>query len=251
MARKLIIFITGVLLFSSSCTEEQQINYLTVDSYGLELNENSSYAQTIEINLFYQTTQDIILNIEIGGSATPNEDYLSIPNSVVIPAGYASIQLPIRTIDDNIFEGNETIILNFTLAEESKSIVNFEDTSVFISIEEDDKLITLDWETSEGTKGSVSLGLILHRIYNESIFYVLKYSNSGEINLGGGFENGYYGVATIVNELGDYSGNVTYTLSLRNREGISEYSGIFENIKIDDGQIIIIFEKAGETITIL
>ena len=45
-------------------------------------------------------------------TATPGADYTPFPTSVTIPAGVDCVQLPITVVNDNITEGQETIILD-------------------------------------------------------------------------------------------------------------------------------------------
>ncbi len=59
--------------------------------------------------------QDFIINFNISGTATEGTDYQTLPRTVTIPAGQATIELPVLPIaDTDATEGSETIILETT-----------------------------------------------------------------------------------------------------------------------------------------
>ena len=49
------------------------------------------------------------LFLEVGGTASNGVDYAAIPGWVSIPAGVREVPIPVRPIDDNLFEGRETV----------------------------------------------------------------------------------------------------------------------------------------------
>lgn len=250
MDRKLII---GFLLifFTVSCYVEEETNYLWISSYSDSIEEYSDYPAVIEMGLGFHALEDIKLNLTVSGSATEGEDFVAIPRQIIIPEGYAAMQLPIKLLDDNAFEGDETLVLEFTLDQSSIGLVDFEPYTASFNILEDDYKLTLEWQTSGGSSDPVSMDFYLHRIYNEDIFYVADYSPWGEIHFGGGFADGYYGVAAFVKDTGGYQGDVSYVLSVQNSTETQQFAGEFTNVQIDDGQIIIIFEKQGINIEII
>ena len=71
-------------------------------------------AITHNVNLIIDppSTSSFALNYNIGGNATPNQDYTS-PQSVTINANDTSVNIPVDIIDDTIIEDPETVI--FTL----------------------------------------------------------------------------------------------------------------------------------------
>ncbi len=60
-------------------------------------------------------SQPVVLDITIGGTATPGVDYVPLPNPIVIPPYQNSIQIPISVISDLIIEGSETITITLDL----------------------------------------------------------------------------------------------------------------------------------------
>ncbi|MGB0929915.1 MAG: choice-of-anchor L domain-containing protein, partial [Chitinophagales bacterium] len=57
--------------------------------------------------------EDLLIDLEISGSAENGVDYVEIPNSVTILAGEMSTSLEIEPIEDNIDEGTEDITIRF------------------------------------------------------------------------------------------------------------------------------------------
>lgn len=59
----------------------------------------------------FTPTVNTTFNYTVGGTATPGQDYIPIPNSVTIPAGQTTATVPVTIINDGIAEGAETITL--------------------------------------------------------------------------------------------------------------------------------------------
>lgn len=57
------------------------------------------------------TYGDLIVNISMSGTATPGADYVALSSSVVIPAGQTSVDVALIGLEDQIGEGDESIIL--------------------------------------------------------------------------------------------------------------------------------------------
>ncbi len=53
----------------------------------------------------------ITVSYIVSGSATPGSDYVALPGTVTIPAGAASVTVPVMPIDDNIAEDNESVFV--------------------------------------------------------------------------------------------------------------------------------------------
>ncbi|MGN7724014.1 Calx-beta domain-containing protein [Chitinophaga sp. 22620] len=60
------------------------------------------------------SSADITVNYTIGGTAAGGTDYSALTGSVIIPAGQNSVAVPVIVTDDQLIEGDETIILNIT-----------------------------------------------------------------------------------------------------------------------------------------
>ncbi|WP_346321106.1 Calx-beta domain-containing protein [Chitinophaga sp. YIM B06452] len=57
---------------------------------------------------------DITVNYTIGGTAAAGTDYGALTGSVVIPAGQNTATIPVTVNDDQLIEGDETIVLTIT-----------------------------------------------------------------------------------------------------------------------------------------
>ncbi|HUS34450.1 MAG TPA: Calx-beta domain-containing protein, partial [Verrucomicrobiae bacterium] len=55
-------------------------------------------------------TQPLTVVLQYSGTATPGEDYAKLSESVVIPAGSFAVEVQVRPIDDQLVEGQETVI---------------------------------------------------------------------------------------------------------------------------------------------
>jgi Calx-beta domain/Bacterial Ig domain len=60
------------------------------------------------------TNGDLRVYLSYSGTATPNVDYAGLSNSIVIPAGRDSVTFYVVPKDDNLVEGPETIVADFT-----------------------------------------------------------------------------------------------------------------------------------------
>ncbi|MCW1921347.1 putative Ig domain-containing protein [Luteolibacter arcticus] len=59
-------------------------------------------------------TGDLTVLYSFGGTAVAGEDYFESTGSAVIPAGQASVLLPLVPIDDGLFEDDETVVLSLS-----------------------------------------------------------------------------------------------------------------------------------------
>ena len=58
------------------------------------------------------TEADYNVGLEVEGTAIPDVDYPALPATVFIPAGDSIFRLPISAFEDNVVEGDETIVLS-------------------------------------------------------------------------------------------------------------------------------------------
>ncbi|WP_421939882.1 Calx-beta domain-containing protein [Pedobacter sp.] len=68
------------------------------------------------------STSPTTINFIVGGTAASGTDYTSIGTSIVIPAEATSATLSVPVKDDNLVEGNETVILTMAAATSNTSI---------------------------------------------------------------------------------------------------------------------------------
>lgn len=120
--------------------DTEQLVIEASDAIAGEPAENGQF--TIRIVSGALATADITIDLEVTGTATNGTDYVTIPASVVLPAGNSSITVPVTVIDDDIVEGNETVavkLMNLTSAVLYSIGGNNLDT-VRITDEDDDNL---------------------------------------------------------------------------------------------------------------
>ena len=60
------------------------------------------------------TSTSLTVNYGIGGTATNGGDYDQLTGSVVIPAGQSSVVIPIQPHNDQVLEGNETVVVSLS-----------------------------------------------------------------------------------------------------------------------------------------
>ena len=58
-----------------------------------------------------RTTNDLVVNYEVAGTAIPGEDYVPLGGSLTIPAGQQSATIAVEPIDDQLLEGDEFIVI--------------------------------------------------------------------------------------------------------------------------------------------
>ncbi|HWV66642.1 Calx-beta domain-containing protein [Chitinophaga sp.] len=85
---------------------------ITKDADGAEPSTNAAF--TISLPTGYRASQDITVNYTVSGTATSGDDYTSIGNSIVLPAGQNSISLPVIVKDDQVIENTETVVVTIT-----------------------------------------------------------------------------------------------------------------------------------------
>ncbi|WP_316829171.1 Calx-beta domain-containing protein, partial [Pedobacter miscanthi] len=85
---------------------------------GAEPNTNGSFVFTMSKASATNTT----ITYTVGGTATNGTDYTTIPTTATILAGQTTVTVPVTVTNDQIVEGNETVLLTFTAATNNPSI---------------------------------------------------------------------------------------------------------------------------------
>lgn len=68
---------------------------------------------TIKLKRTSNVSSELIVPLNVSGSATQGVDYTNLPTSVTFPANISEIQIPITVLLDEIDEGSETLSLKF------------------------------------------------------------------------------------------------------------------------------------------
>jgi hypothetical protein len=72
-----------------------------------------------------ETTEQLSVFFEIGGTATNGVDYEQLPNSILIPAGQSSVNLIVIPIDDGQPEPPETVIIKLVPSPELNPLPSY------------------------------------------------------------------------------------------------------------------------------
>jgi hypothetical protein len=90
------------------------------------------------------TNSALSITFTIGGTAVAGARYTVLANSVTIPAGQTSVSLPVVAVDDNLTEGEQTVVLwltdneNYRVAYDSSATVTIQDNDQVVSIDASD-----------------------------------------------------------------------------------------------------------------
>jgi hypothetical protein len=85
---------------------------ITKTTDGAEPSTNAAFS--ISLPAGYTASQDITVNYTVAGTAASGTDYGVIGNSIVLPAGQNSVNLPVVVKDDKVIENTETVIVTLT-----------------------------------------------------------------------------------------------------------------------------------------
>lgn len=84
-----------------------------VTTYPPSMTENGS-AAAFYLSRTGSTTNALVVNYAMGGTATPGSDYTAVSGTATIPAGAFGVDVTITPINDTTFEGTETIIMSLS-----------------------------------------------------------------------------------------------------------------------------------------
>jgi len=181
------------------------INDVTVTEGGkAEFTVSLSSAYPYDIKVQY-TTQD--------GSATSGSDYTGASGYVIIPAGQLSASVCVETIDDNVFEANETFTIKLSNATADipgpDILVTIQDDTGTGTITNDDPVPTASIAVSPNTvaeDGATNL------VYTVTLSNPSAFATTVNYTVGGSATNGTdYGSVSgsIVIAAGSTSGTIT------------------------------------------
>lgn len=138
-------------------------------------------------------TEDIVINYNVGGTATEGADFTNLAGVVTILNGSNSALIPILISDDNDVEGNETVIITLT----SVSVGTFNSTPAEIDIADKvtgtiltaGDIAIVGWRAEGISNGAVAFMLLKDIVSNTKI----SFSNRSWR----GTQNGWIGDYTI------------------------------------------------------
>jgi hypothetical protein len=155
------------------------ITTLDVQNVGtLSIDATTQAAEDLTDGLFTVTASaspsvDVLVSVEVRGTATGGRDYVTISNTFNFPAGQTTVTIPVDVIPDSALEGSETIIIELlstdntdttigspntatmTLSDNDSASVNIGDASG----NEDDGAITITATLSNAVQGGFTVDL--------------------------------------------------------------------------------------------
>ena len=85
---------------------------LTIANSGDAAEPGTDGIFTVSLPAGITASEAITVNFTVAGTATAGDDYTAFTGTAVIPAGQNSIQIPVAVIDDQLIEGDETVVLS-------------------------------------------------------------------------------------------------------------------------------------------
>ncbi|MEG4202680.1 S8 family serine peptidase [Microcoleus sp. Pol7_A1] len=107
---------------------------------------------TVAITRRGNTKYDLKVNYSAGGTASEGIDYQGLSESVTIPAGQSSVAIPIRVIDDNSVEGEETATVTLSTGQD---YTIGKDGSATVAITDNDEPPNVVTNTKDNGAGSL------------------------------------------------------------------------------------------------
>ncbi|WP_443943537.1 Calx-beta domain-containing protein [Pedobacter sp. AW1-32] len=143
------------------------------------------------------STTDTQINFTVSGTATSGKDYTSIGTSIVIPAGKTSATLAVPVLDDNIAEGNETVILTMTAAT-SNAAITANTAPATVNIVDNDTSVAAITPGNEGNENGPVNGTFVVTLSNpSSVDTQISYSLGGTATEGSDFTSIQNKIITI------------------------------------------------------
>jgi hypothetical protein len=146
--------VSGAFSIKVGTTPSATISIVATDP---KSSESGPKAGILTVNRTGNTSAPLIVLYSIGGTAVNGTDYQTLPGTITIPAGAASGTITLMPIDDNLPEGDETVLL--TLKPDPAYTVG-SPNNAGVTIEDNDQnvvtIVATDPEASEtGPKAGV------------------------------------------------------------------------------------------------
>lgn len=179
--------------------------YLT-SSADNQATETGNDTMAFTVNRFGNKTDAVTVHFTFGGTATPNDDYVIPEQAVTIPAGETSATVTFAAIDDNLVEGDETVVVTLV----ADAAYNISGGTTTLTIQDDDpptvKVSVTDNLAVEG--GSATGKIVVQRVGDLSNPLTVDYVVGGTATSGFDFKE-LPGSVTI--PAGEASASITVT----------------------------------------
>jgi hypothetical protein len=148
---------------------------VTLTVSNTSMNENGG-SRTVTATIPGANNNPVVVTLTLSGTAS-NTDY-SMPVTITIPPGSLSSQVTLSSIDDNVFEGNETVVIDITSV--SNGTENgTQQATVTITDNETTPTVTLSVAPSSITEGnSSSVTATLSNATGTAVTVNLSYSGT-------------------------------------------------------------------------
>ncbi|RZJ99203.1 MAG: tandem-95 repeat protein, partial [Novosphingobium sp.] len=113
------------------------------------------------------STTDTQITYAVNGTAISGLDYTSIGTTVTIPAGQTTVKINVPVLEDNIADGNETVILTMAAATNNAAITALT-TPAIVNISDDDSSIATVIAGTNGNENGAVAGTFTVTLSNPS-----------------------------------------------------------------------------------
>src|SRR5690606_6861360 len=79
------------------------------------------------VTLSQASSHDTTVSYTVGGTAAAGSDFTALSGTVVIPAGETSAAIFVTVLDDNVVEGDETVVLTLDEVANDSGAVTLDD----------------------------------------------------------------------------------------------------------------------------
>ncbi|HEX2138213.1 MAG TPA: Calx-beta domain-containing protein, partial [Woeseiaceae bacterium] len=94
---------------------------------------------TVSLGGQNQSGSAVVVQYSVGGSATSSVDYGALSGSVSIPPGQSSAPVEVRPIDDELVEGDETVVITLSSTNSPQAPVGSPAPGATLTIADDDE----------------------------------------------------------------------------------------------------------------
>ena len=169
---------------------EQNLPVISLGITPINANENNT-SGVFTLGRSGNTSSSLTVNYTIGGTATNGTDYGSLSGTVTFAAGSATATVAVNPINDNLYEGNETVTL--TLAAATTYTIGTNSTAT-LTITDDDLVVTqLTNNSIDDSQPAISGNNVVWRgwdgtDYNYKIFF---YNGTSTTQLTNNYRDNY------------------------------------------------------------
>ncbi len=145
---------------TATVTMQDNDQEVWVHASDFEAAEPGSDAGEFTVTRFGTTNTPLQVFLNFSGAAGNGVDFAALPNSVTIPAGSLTAQVPVLPLDDVLVEGSETVTLTL---QPNAAYTLATPTSASVTIRDDEPGLSLTANVSEISEGSAAPAILTVR----------------------------------------------------------------------------------------